>query len=88
MRIKYNLKKSGNGVVINVETDNQPKLLQAFQECKDGKCTCPTDEYKKLKSLSINEGEGEITLQLVAKENETISLSEIEKCLEHTKKQN
>ena len=85
--MKYKIETGENGVDIEVtETEGrQKKLLDAFQECQEGRCTCPTQEYSKLESLKIETDEDTIRLKLKSKPDEKFDQSEIGKCLEYTK---
>ncbi len=80
--------KTENGIEIDV-TDLQgqdAQLLEAFQECSEGRCTCPTEEYKKVAAMTVTNEDDEIQLSIKAKDDETIDTAEIEKCLDYTKK--
>lgn len=74
---------------INIEITEakgkQGKLLAAFQDCQEGHCTCPTQEYSKLDSLEIENDEDTIRLKLKSKPDAKFDESEIGKCLEYTK---
>jgi hypothetical protein len=59
-------------------------LLTEFLACKEGRCSCPSDEYKKLDSLEIDHLAGTIRLRLSAKSGQAFDKTEIEKCLDHT----
>ena len=85
--MRYKIETVKNGVDIEVtETEGKhEKLLDAFQECQEGRCTCPTQEYSKLKSLEIETDEDTIRLKLKSKPDEKFDQSEIGKCLEYTK---
>ena len=85
--MKYKLESSKNEVNIEVtETKGkQKKLVQAFQECQEGRCTCPTQEYSKLDSLEVASDEDAIKLKLKSKPDVTLDETEIRKCLEYTK---
>jgi hypothetical protein len=85
--MKYKVESTENEVNIEVtETKGkQERLLEAFQECQEGRCTCPTQEYSKLDSLEIENDEDTIRLKLKSKPNEKFDESEISKCLEYTK---
>jgi len=76
-----------NGIDINItELEGKKKeLLDAFNECSEGRCTCPTQEYQKIETLNIIDSEDNIQLSIISRENEVIDTKEIEKCLEHTK---
>ncbi len=80
--------KNEKGIDIDI-TDVEGKkeeLLEAFQECSEGHCTCPTQEYEKMETLEITDTEDSIQLSIKAKEGDEIDAKEIEKCLEYTKK--
>ncbi len=87
--MKYEIKEDDRHIRISIdEIDNQRmELLKAFQECQEGRCTCPTSEYKKLDKLEINKCEDGMTMNLKAKDGMKFDKSNIEKCLEYTKEQ-
>lgn len=84
--MKYHIKTHSDGVTIEVSElkGEVEQLLEAFQKCQEGRCTCPADEYSKLKSLEVEQAEGMINLRLKAKERREFDKAEIEKCLNHT----
>ena len=60
---------TGNGIGIDI-TDLERKkqvLLEAFQECSEGRCSCPTQEYQKVEALAIIGTENTIQLFVKAK---------------------
>lgn len=85
--MKYKFEATGNEVNIEVTESKgkQNKLLQAFQECQEGHCTCPIQAYSKLDALEIATDEDSIKLKLKSKPDAKFDLSEIGKCLEYTK---
>lgn len=82
------IKPTENGIEIDVTNleGKKDQLLEAFQECKEGRCTCPTQEYQKVQSVDIVEADESIQLSIKAKADQKIDTAEIEKCLEYTKK--
>jgi len=84
--MKYQIEKQPSGIEIEVsEISGKERLvLEAFRECKEGRCTCPTQEYEKLDSLEIHESAGTIYLRLRAKQGAEFDRGEIQRCLEHT----
>ncbi len=82
------IKKTTNGINIDVTEleGKKEQLLEAFQECSEGRCTCPTNEYQKLTALEVIDSGDAIQLSLTAKPDEQIDTAEIEKCLEYTRK--
>ncbi len=86
MESKIKTTEQGIEIDITKVEDKKEELLEAFQECSEGRCTCPTQEYQKVAQLQVIEGDDEIQLAITAKEGEQIATAEIEKCLDHTKK--
>ena len=84
--MKYSIDEKVDGLAISVDDviDKKEKLLQAFQECQQGRCSCPTEEYKKLDSLEIEHNDESIELRLKAKRGTKINKAEINKCLVYT----
>ena len=86
--MKYKIESKGNetNIKISETKGKQKKLLEAFQECQEGRCSCPTEEYSKLNSLDIENDENSISLKLKSKPGKNLDKGEISKCLEYTKK--
>ncbi len=84
MKYKVDEKKGGIDITVADVGNDKQKLLEAFRECQEGRCSCPTEEYKKLQSLEVEQGGDGIQLRLKSKPGETIDKSEIEKCLGYT----
>lgn len=85
--MKSRIIKKKNGIDIKITDLNgeQDKLLEAFQECSEGRCTCPTQEYEKVETLNIVGTDKIIQLSIKSKPNTVINPQEIEKCLAYTK---
>ncbi len=85
--MKYEIDTNENDISIEVSgiRGRQEELLEVFQKCQEGCCTCPTQEYSKLDSLVIENDEDTIRLKLKSKSNEKFDKSEISKCLEYAK---
>lgn len=85
--MKYKIDKNDEGIEISVNDVKNRKdtLLKAFQECQQGRCSCPTEEYKKLDSMKIEQREDGIQLRLKSKQGVNLDKSEIHRCLQYTK---
>jgi len=83
--MKSRITEVPEGVVVEIEElhDQRAQLLETFTACREGRCSCPTDEYDKLESLDIEDGESGLKLHLHAKPGATFEVSEIERCLEY-----
>jgi len=83
----HQVKKASDGLEVKVSgvQGNEQQMLDAFQECQQGRCSCPTQEYRKLAGMQVEQNDdGSISLHLKAKEGEDFDASEIERCLEYT----
>jgi len=87
--MKYKINDKQDGIDIHIENSDAQKkeLLDALQDCQQGQCSCPTDEYDKLDSLAIEETEAGTELHLKAKQGEHLDKDEIERCLSFTQAQ-
>jgi hypothetical protein len=85
---KYELREDEASVSIEVsgvgEERQERELLEAFDECRSGRCTCPTDQYDKLASMQVEHGDRAITLKLEPKPGERFDTAQLQTCLEHT----
>ena len=84
MKHKIKSKKEGIEIKISGVNDKQNELLKSFELCQQGKCDCPTDEYKKLEDLQVNSEKDKISLNLKAKSGKVFDKNEIEKCIDFT----
>lgn len=83
---KFSVAEEPTSLKIRIEDigEKQGQLLQALQECAEGRCTCPTNQYEKLQKIDIAPREGDIEVSLVPRDGESIDRAEIERCLEYT----
>lgn len=82
----YRIDATGETVAIQITGvgERQGELLEAFGECAEGRCSCPTDEYEKVAAMDVKAGQDRIDIQLKAKPGTSLDTSEIEACLDHT----
>lgn len=85
--VKTKVVSQEGGVQIQVTDSGEhaDQLMVAFRECQEGRCSCPTQEYEKVESLSVEQSDEGITLSVKSKKGQQIDIGEVEKCLEHTK---
>ena len=84
MKYKVRTNESEINIEVSQIKGKQKKLLEAFQACQEGRCSCPTQEYTKLESLEIENNADTIHLKLKSKPDEQFDELEIGKCLEYT----
>lgn len=83
--MKYKIEEKNNGINITIDSvENKKALLDNFELCQKGQCSCPTTEYTKLDSMNIINGQNQIKIELKPKNDQKFQVSEIEKCLEFT----
>ena len=83
--MKRTVKSNSDGLTIEISeiSEKQEQLLEEFQACQEGRCSCPTDEYEKLESLKVDHSAGKIRVRLSGKSGQAFDKAEIEKCLDH-----
>lgn len=84
MKYKIDETRTGIDILVTETKGDEQRLLEAFRECQGGRCSCPTEEYKKLAALEVAQDEVGIQLRLKSKDGEVFDKSEIEKCLAYT----
>ena len=85
--MKYKSESDENNLSVRISDigANRDELLKAFQECQEGRCSCPTDEYAKLDSLAIEQAGDDVQLRLKSKPGARLDEKEIDKCLAFTR---
>ncbi len=80
------IEKNDSGLDISVEQvgQRQRALLDAFQACQQGRCSCKTSEYEKLESIDVQSDDDAIRIRLKPRSGETIDQSAVEDCLDYT----
>lgn len=82
-REMHTIIKNNEQVLIQIQNPKD-KMLDSINECKEGRCGCKTDEYKKIDKMEISENKETISITLTPKAGEDINTSEIEKCINYT----
>ena len=83
---KYTISATGSSVAIELTevAGRQAELLEAFGECQEGRCSCPTDEYLKVATMEVQPSEDRIAITLQAKPGTRLDPAEIAACLAYT----
>lgn len=68
---------------IDARGERQERLLDAFRECRTGRCGCPSDEYKKLGTFSIGITGRHIVVGMSPRPGARFDTGEIRHCLHH-----
>lgn len=84
--MRYQITHAGDDVEIQVQDtgESAPQLLAALQECRDGRCGCPTDQYDRLADMAIQVGTDEVAVHLHAREGEPLDVGQLQSCLDYT----
>ena len=83
---EYKINATGAAVAIQITGvgERQNELLQAFGECQEGRCSCPTDEYEKVAAMEVQPARDRIDIRLEAKPGTLLDPAEIKACLDYT----
>jgi hypothetical protein len=84
---RYSIDQDTDGLTIRLtETGTgTDHLLALLQDCQEGRCDCPTDEYEKVSSLSVERHDDDVVMmQLRPKPGAQLDESEVRACIQHT----
>ncbi|MDA8201249.1 MAG: hypothetical protein M0Z49_00505 [Chloroflexi bacterium] len=82
----YSIKDEDASVAIEITgvAGQQAELLEAFGECQQGQCSCPTNEYERVAKMSVEHADDRIVITLEAKPGTRFDAAEIAACLDYT----
>lgn len=82
----YTIRSDEDEVAIEITGagGSQAELLQAFGECQQGQCSCPTNEYEKVDAMNVEPAGDRIAITLRAKPGVWFDADEIAACLDYT----
>lgn len=83
---KYRIEANGPDVGIELTEvgTRQAELLEAFGECQEGRCSCPTNEYSKIEAMELQPSDDRISIKLRSKPGAILDPTEIQACLDYT----
>jgi len=86
--MKYQIQQKEGELTIGIDgaASGNPKLLDAFQECREGRCDCPTDEYDKLEGIQVEQTKDHLSLRLKVKPGQSLDGNAVAACMDHTLK--
>jgi hypothetical protein len=64
--------------------DRASQVLEALQECQEGRCRCPTDQYERLAGMDIARRGGAMRVRLRPRAGERLDMDALRLCLEYT----
>jgi hypothetical protein len=85
---EYNIEERGSTVEIHVTAagEFQPMVLASLQECQQGRCGCPTDQYQKLAAMRLDSTGQDVTVLLEPQVGQRLDIEQLRACLEYTVK--
>jgi hypothetical protein len=83
--MRYAITEHGADVEIRVHQTGErtPKLLASLQDCQQGRCGCPTDQYERLEDMAIHTGAEELTIRLHPRSGQRLDTGELQSCLDY-----
>jgi hypothetical protein len=86
MSAEFEITRRGSEVEIQVRgtAEQEPRLIESFQDCQSGRCSCPTDQYERLESMTIESENGNTTMLLRPRSGEHLDTEQIQACLDYT----
>jgi hypothetical protein len=83
---EYQLAEDGSRFVVSIIGYDGPRLplLRAFDACRQGRCTCATDQIDHFAGVDADEQDGRIELTLHARPGARLDRDAIARSLEDT----
>lgn len=83
---RYRMEKGDDALAIELTEvrGRQDELIQASMDCQSGRCSCPTDEYRKVAGMDVVATDDAIRLRLEPRPGEQFDTEHIATCLDHT----
>lgn len=84
--MRYDIRDEDGRVQVRVEEvrGRSLQLLAALQDCQEGRCGCPTNEYDRLAAMEVGGGEDEVRVRLDPKPGERLDAEQVVACLDYT----
>lgn len=84
--MRYEITEDDNDVEIRLQQtgEHTPQLLAALEDCQQGRCGCPTEQYERLEDMSINTSVDELTIRLHPHDGQRLDTGELRACLDYT----
>ena len=64
--------------------DRAPHLLAAMQDCRAGRCGCPTDQYQRLAGMDVEADDDSVTVTLRPLPGQQLDIEALGECLDYT----
>ncbi len=64
----------------------EEKFVQAFRQCIEEQCGCPIQEYQRMQSLRVRDGNGAVHVAIMPRDGQLIEPADIQQCIDHTHK--
>jgi hypothetical protein len=84
--MRYEIVEMGAAVDIEVHdaAGQAPTLLRSMQDCAQGHCGCPTDQYERLAEMEMHPTADGVTLQLRSRPGQHLDQDALRRCLDYT----
>jgi hypothetical protein len=60
------------------------QLLASLQDCQQGRCGCPTEEYERLEGMTIHTDFDELTIRIHPRTGLRLDTGKLQACLDFT----
>ena len=84
--MRYEITEHDSDVEIRVQdaAGRTSQVLTSMQDCQQGRCGCPTDQYDRLAGMDVAATDDEVTVRLLPKTGERFDTDELRACLDYT----
>ena len=84
--MRYEIAEHGSDVEIHVRQtgEHASELLASLEDCQQGRCGCPSDQYDRLEDMTVDATPDKLTIQLHPRAGERLDTGQLQTCLDYT----
>lgn len=84
--MRYEISEQDTDVQIQIHQpgEHTPRLLASLQDCRAGRCSCPTDQYDRLEDMTVQTGVDQLTVRLRPNPGQQVDTDQLQACLDYT----
>lgn len=87
--VRYEITEHEPEVEVHIHQTGErtPQLMASLQDCQQGRCGCPTDQYDRLEDMTIHTDLDQLTIRLRPRTGQHLDTEQLQNCLDYTLEQ-
>lgn len=87
--MRYEITEFDDDVEIQVQQigAHASRVLASLQDCQQGRCGCPTDQYDRLADMTVHTDADRLTIRLHPYDGQHFDTGQLQTCVDYTLEQ-